>query len=223
MSGHMHPDELNEQQTHEAKLCRAETCMFCQRDEALRAQRLQLENAERDLKALRDQFKVWKGGHLYDGPDCIFCGHFGPADDPDEPCTCIPFSRDELKLKLRETRRLERDHILTALVRHTDAGPGIKKFIEDLPEAEDVVGNEGLDNTSEAQKARDKEWREALVKELKVGGAISMDADAWVKEAPTYPERWARIARLACEGLPAVDLKAYAHHIKIVHLPEPKP
>jgi hypothetical protein len=69
-----------------------------------------------------------------------------------------------------------------------------------------------------ALKQRDHEWKNALVEELRVGGAISTDADAWVKEVPDLPRRWARIARLACEGLPRVDLSAYAKYINYIVL-----
>lgn len=49
-----------------------------------------------------EQKKVFEatreGKHFYYGPDCIFCGHFGPADDPAEPC----FSIRDYKAKLLE-------------------------------------------------------------------------------------------------------------------------
>lgn len=44
---------------------------------------------------------------------------------------------------------------------------------------------------------RDAEWREALAKEFKIGGAITEQDDRWVREKATIPERWARVVRLA--------------------------
>lgn len=42
-------------------------------------------------------------GHLYDGPDCIFCGNFGPEGGSEEPC--VPRENlPALILKLVEER-----------------------------------------------------------------------------------------------------------------------
>jgi hypothetical protein len=47
---------------------------------------MERDGLKHDLKELVDQLKKWHGEHLYNGPDCVFCGHFGPADDPNDPC-----------------------------------------------------------------------------------------------------------------------------------------
>lgn len=44
---------------------------------------------------------------------------------------------------------------------------------------------------------RDREWVAALNAEFRIGGAILTHDDKWVKEKRTYPERWARILKLA--------------------------
>ncbi len=44
---------------------------------------------EEELEALRGQLKRWTSGkHIYDGPDCVLCGHCGPVDEP-EPCIAL--------------------------------------------------------------------------------------------------------------------------------------
>lgn len=45
-----------------------------------------------DLAGLRVQFMFWEpgDGHVYDGPDCILCGCFGPVDGAGP---CLPLLR----------------------------------------------------------------------------------------------------------------------------------
>lgn len=62
---------------------------------------------------------------------------------------------------------------------------------------------------------RDREWREALSAEFKIGGAIRVEDDKWVKEKTTLPERWARIVRLAVTP-PDVKLHDYPPPTPIV-------
>jgi hypothetical protein len=47
----------------------------------------QLEQVTREHKGLIYQIEMRGGahGHIYEGSDCLLCGHFGPADEP-EPC-----------------------------------------------------------------------------------------------------------------------------------------
>jgi hypothetical protein len=55
---------------------------------------------------------------------------------------------------------------------------------------------------------RDKEWVKALNGEFKIGGAILTEDEQWVKEKDTYPERWARILKLAVTPR---DIKLHQH------------
>lgn len=43
------------------------------------------KDREDDLRSLRKQAREWRGGHIFDGPDCLLCGVFGPTDEED-PC-----------------------------------------------------------------------------------------------------------------------------------------
>jgi hypothetical protein len=54
-----------------------------------------------------------------------------------------------------------------------------------------------IDTKTGEANDRDAEWRDALSKEFKIGGALMTHDDKWVREKVTNPERWARIVRLA--------------------------
>ena len=36
-----------------------------------------------ELIAIVERLKNGKGGHIYYGPDCLLCGHYGPNDAPE--------------------------------------------------------------------------------------------------------------------------------------------
>lgn len=64
------------------------------------------EDVRRDLNSLRKQFKNWQGDHIFDGPDCIFCGAFGPIEE-DDPCVLAMEAQ-----KVRSLAMLEASNVL---------------------------------------------------------------------------------------------------------------
>ena len=66
----------------------------------------------RDYKSLIDQAKAPDGdGHIYEGPDCLLCGHFGPADEPEKCQGRVHYStvvKENEALKL-EVAKLKED------------------------------------------------------------------------------------------------------------------